>query len=139
LRGMLLCVGLAGALLAREPAGQPVLVELFTSVGCSTCAPADWLLEKLQRKKPVATAQIIVLSEHVNYWNDGGWTDPFSSAAFSQRQELYVKRFHLRSPYTPEAIVDGNTELNGSDAAGIEAAIQKAASEAKPAILRAEL
>ena len=141
MRGKLFWLALAAAILAApRPAGagdnltnqrQPVLVELFTSEGCSSCPPADALLEKLDRDQPVAEAQIIVLSEHVDYWNHDGWTDPFSSAAFTGRQETYTRRFGLDGPYTPEMVVDGSAECNGSDAQKAGAVIRQAAVQPK--------
>ena len=144
MRTKLLWIGLAVAIAAvvgTASAGddmtnqrQPVLVELFTSEGCSSCPPADALLEKLDREQPIAGAQIIVLSEHVDYWNHLGWTDPFSSAAFTARQETYTRRFGLDGPYTPEMVVDGSAECNGSDARKAESAIQRAIGEPKVGI-----
>jgi hypothetical protein len=110
---------------------KPVLVELFTSEGCSDCPPADQLLALLDQKQPVAEAQAIVLSEHVTYWNRQGWTDPFSLEDVTERQQDYVNRFGLNSSYTPQMVVDGSTQFVGSDARSLQAALEKAAAGPK--------
>jgi len=111
----------------------PVLVELFTSEGCSTCPPADTFLQKLDRQ-PIARAEMIVLSEHVDYWNHIGWNDPYSSRFYSDRQGIYAKRLGLDSVYTPQMVVDGTSEFVGSDAALADKAFAKALTRSKVAV-----
>ncbi|HTZ72565.1 MAG TPA: DUF1223 domain-containing protein [Candidatus Aquilonibacter sp.] len=112
----------------------PVLVELFTSEGCSDCPPADALLEKLDRSLPVDGASVVVLSEHVDYWNDIGWSDPYSSREFSERQAAYAERFRLPSVYTPQMVVDGRFQLVGSDESGAVSAIEDATKAQKASV-----
>lgn len=109
----------------------PVIVELFTSEGCSSCPPADELLARLEKTQPVAGAEIIALGQHVDYWNRLGWVDPFSSAAFSQRQGDYAEAFGHDGVYTPQMIVDGQTEFSGGNQAKARDAIMRAAQTPK--------
>jgi hypothetical protein len=124
-----LCGGLAVRCSAQTPAmnsaAKSVVVELFTSEGCSDCPPAEAMALKMEQQV-VPGADVIVLEEHVDYWNHDGWTDPFSSVAWTDRQQDYVSKLANGNPYTPEMVVDGESQFNGSDGSKAEAAIQNA-------------
>jgi hypothetical protein len=115
------------ACLAVAPAhaAAPVIVELFTSEGCSSCPPADAVLERLE------AGGAIVLGEHVTYWDRLGWKDRFSAEAFTLRQEEYVRRFRIDSAYTPQMVVNGEAEFVGSEEGRARKEISQAAREPK--------
>jgi hypothetical protein len=116
----------------------PALLELFTSEGCSSCPPADCLLEELDRTQPLPGVELIALSEHVDYWNRLGWKDPFSSALYSARQGEYANRFHLESVYTPQLVVDGKFQLVGSNRGEVFSAIGRSMHDPKLPIVISE-
>jgi hypothetical protein len=117
---------------APDTARRPVLVELFTSEGCSSCPPVDALIDKLDADQFVPGAQAIVLSEHVTYWNQQGWEDPFSLDSLTQRQNEYKFRFNLDSVYTPQIVIDGGSQMDGSNVNALGRAIAQAAAAAGP-------
>jgi hypothetical protein len=110
---------------------RPVLVELFTSEGCSSCPPADRVLILLEKQQPVNMADTITLEFHVDYWDGPSWKDAFSSALFTQRQEEYASAFNLESDYTPQMVVDGRSEFVGSDLGKATNVIGKSSAEPK--------
>ena len=117
----------AGA--AQAPA--PVLIELFTSEGCSSCPPADAFLRQLDASQPIPGAHLIVLGEHVDYWDQQGWTDPFSSAALTERQRDYERALKVHEPFTPQFIVDGASEMRLSERQKIPQILKDAAAAPK--------
>jgi hypothetical protein len=109
----------------------PVVVELFTSEGCSSCPPADALLSRLDETQPVAGAEVIALAQHVDYWNNLGWADPFSTHESSERQGEYAEAFGNEGVYTPQMVVDGRAEFPGSNNGRALETIAQAAREPK--------
>jgi hypothetical protein len=101
--------------LAAADRPVPVIVELFTSEGCSSCPAADRLLGRLEQTQPVPGVQVVAIEEHVDYWNQLGWTDPFSSPQYRARQNDYAVAFHSNNIYTPQMVVNGRAEFVGSD------------------------
>jgi hypothetical protein len=111
---------IGGAARAAKPAGHPVVVELFTSQGCSSCPPADALLGELSRRDDVIT-----LGYHVDYWDYIGWPDPFADPLFTSRQRLYASALGNRTIYTPQMVLDGTLDQVGSRRFEVEAAIDR--------------
>jgi hypothetical protein len=110
----------------------PVLVELFTSEGCSDCPPAEKLLAQVDASQPFAGAHAVVLEEHVTYWDHDGWKDPFSLDLMTQRQREYQFHFGLDDIYTPQMVVDGKTQFVGSNGSALIKAMNTEAGNPKP-------
>ncbi len=108
----------------EQPGTGPVVLELFTSQGCSSCPPADRLLGELVQGGQ--GRELIAVAYHVDYWNDLGWVDPFSTSEASERQERYAMRFG-RGPYTPQLVINGREHVVGSQRGAVERAIRGAA------------
>tara|TARA_R110002072_G_scaffold45001_5_gene125394 strand:+ start:5113 stop:5943 length:831 start_codon:yes stop_codon:yes gene_type:complete len=106
------------------PVVPPVVIELFTSQGCSSCPPADKLLGELREE-----ADVIALALHVDYWDYIGWQDPFGDPAYSRRQEAYAKFQRQRQVYTPQMIINGRTDVIGSRRATVAKALEQARRE----------
>src|SRR5216683_4802378 len=115
----------------QEMARTPVVVELFTSEGCSSCPPADALLARLSEGQVAGNIHLIALEEHVDYWNDLGWTDPFSSQDWTSRQYVYARTLGNGNAYTPQMVVDGTVQFVGSRTQQARESILKAAGKAK--------
>ena len=147
LKAMTMLFTLAALLMAIPPQGnaasdsepgaqQAVLVELFTSEGCSSCPPADALLKQVNGTE-TSTGQLIVgVSEHVTYWNGLGWKDPYSLPASTDRQNAYAERFRLDGVYTPQMVINGAEQIVGSDRAALARALQKEGEQPAPISLR---
>jgi hypothetical protein len=102
------------AMAPQSSTAQPVVLELFTSEGCSSCPPADAFLKRLDDAGRVGDVEVIAIEEHVDYWDHLGWRDPFSSPEWTTRQEQYAKAFGRNGIYTPQLVVNGRNELVGS-------------------------
>lgn len=120
------------------PKARPVVVELFTSEGCSSCPPADEALGDLAREGVARGRPIIALAWHVDYWDGLGWPDPFARAAHTARQRRYAVSLGQRGLYTPQAVVDGRVDVVGSRRGRLEAAIERAGGDgSRPASVEA--
>jgi hypothetical protein len=135
--GTFLALGFGACLMIRGQSTQtaagrePVVVELFTSEGCSSCPPADALLAELDAKQLLGSAEVIAIEEHVDYWDELGWKDPYSSSTWTARQNDYAGTLHNGNAYTPQMVVDGTTGFVGSRGGTAQQEIAKAATNRK--------
>jgi hypothetical protein len=113
------------------PGAPAVIVELFSSEGCSSCPPADAYLKELDRAQPIPGVTVVALEEHVDYWNYLGWKDPFSQASFSARQQDYAAVLPGHQVYTPEIVIDGHAVVEGGDESQAARDLQAGAREAR--------
>lgn len=119
-----LWIGISGVAVAQT---SPVVVELYTSQGCSSCPPADAFMEELAK-----SPDVIALSLHVDYWDYIGWRDTFASPQFTQRQKAYAKAVGSRMIYTPQMIVGGLDRVEGNDPAQVSEAIRRHQAQTSP-------
>jgi hypothetical protein len=119
---------------ADKPEPVPILIELFTSEGCSSCPPADKWLMQMDSTQPVSGARLIVLSEHVDYWDHDGWRDPYSSHVVTERQSDYALALRLDSPYTPQIVINGTNNISLGNPQQWREALQQAAQASSVAV-----
>jgi hypothetical protein len=125
---LLAFAAMADGLGSAAPAARTLIIaELFTSEGCSSCPPADDVLRQLVEQQPIAGVEVVALGEHVDYWDNLGWRDPFSSALMTERQSQYARLSRSRSIYTPQLVVDGRYECVASEIAEVRKALVAAA------------
>ena len=117
----------AGMASSSSANAQPVVLELFTSEGCSSCPPADALLKQLDEAGQMNGIEVIAIEEHVDYWDHQGWADPFSSHSWTERQERYAQAFGRDGAYTPQLVINGRGELVGSNQNKVQQKIIEAA------------
>jgi hypothetical protein len=128
------CRDMYSQALPAEAPHSVVVVELFTSEGCSSCPPADAVLQKIHLKQTPQRQLILGISEHVTYWDRLGWKDPYSQDAFTERQERYASRLTAGGPYTPQMVVDGRDQFVGSDVVALQRALLRDAQRPQTAL-----